>query len=119
MIDYSLYKLLHVVAMLAFVGGLLSLLLVPAEPNARSRRTLAVWVAGCSAAVALVAGFGLHARLGGVWQGWLMVKIVAWFVILGLLIRFRARAPASSALAWLNSLAVVGVAVAMAIYKPF
>jgi hypothetical protein len=48
-----------------------------------------------------------------------MVKIVAWFVILGLLIRFRARAPASSALAWLNSLAVVGVAVAMAIYKPF
>ena len=119
MIDYALYKLLHVVSILAFVGGLLSLLLVPAVPSARTRRTMAVWVAGCSAAVALVAGFGLHARLGGVWQGWLMVKIVAWLVILGVLIRFRAGTPASPALAWLNSLLVVGVAVAMAIYKPF
>ncbi len=119
MIDYSLYKLLHVVAMLAFVGGLLSLLLVPAVPDARRGRTMALWVAGCSAAVALVAGFGLHARMGGIWQSWLTVKIVAWFVILGLLLRFRASAPASPALAWLISLPVVGVAVVMAIYKPF
>ncbi len=119
MIDYSLYKLLHVVAILAFVGGLLSLLLVPAAPNAPSRRAMALWVAGCSAVIALVGGFGLHARLGGIWQGWLIVKIVAWFVILGLLIRFRASTPASPALAWLGSFAVVVIAVAMAIYKPF
>ena len=119
MIDYSLYKLLHVVAILAFVGGLLSLLLVPPVPDARRRRTMALWVAGGSAVVALVAGFGLHARLGGIWQGWFMVKIVAWVVILGLLIRFRASAPTSPALAWLISLPVVGVAVFMAIYKPF
>ena len=48
-----------------------------------------------------------------------MVKIAAWFVILGLLIRFRASTPTSPALARLTSLAVAGVAVAMAIYKPF
>ncbi|MGH7209354.1 MAG: hypothetical protein ACREIL_08220 [Nitrospiraceae bacterium] len=119
MISYSLYKFFHVVAILTLVGGLLSLLLLPAVPATRQRRTIAQWVTGSAAAIALVSGFGLHARLGGIWQGWLVVKILSWFVILAVMTRFRAGPPDSLALAWLIVLPVAAAAVLMAIYKPF
>jgi uncharacterized membrane protein len=119
MIGYPLYKALHVVAVLVFVGGLLSLLLLPASPDLRRRRLITLWVTGCAAVVALVAGFGLHARLGGIWQGWVVSKIVVWLILLGAVTHFRRRAPGSPVLAWSASVLVAALAVVMAIYKPF
>jgi len=119
MIDYSLYKALHVVAVLVFVGGLLSLLLLPARPDLRRRRLITLWVSGCAAVVVLVAGFGLHARLGGIWQGWVVSKIVLWLILLGTVTHFRGRAPASPVLAWSTCVSAAALAVVMAIYKPF
>jgi hypothetical protein len=119
MIGYPVYKFLHVLAIVALVSGLTALLLLPVVPDGPRRRRLAHWVAGVAAVFALVSGFGLHARLGGVWQGWVVTKVIVWLALLLLLVRFRAGPSASPATAWLLTLPAVAVAVFMAIYKPF
>ena len=76
-------------------------------------------MAGGAAVITLVAGFGLHARIGGVWQGWVVSKIVIWLILLGAVTHFRKRAPASPVLAWSATVSVAALAVVLAIYKPF
>ena len=115
MIGYPVYKFLHVLAIVALVAGLVALLLLPVTPDDRRRRRLAHWVTGIAALVALVSGFGLHARLGGVWQGWVVTKIVVWLALLLILVRFRAGPSLSPATAWLLTLP----AAAVAVFKPF
>jgi len=119
MIDYSLYKALHVVAVFVFVSGLLGLVLLPAGGGLRRRRLITFWVAGGAAVITLVAGFGLHARIGGVWQGWVVSKIVLWLILLGAATHLRKRAPASPVLAWSATVSVAALAVVLAIYKPY
>jgi hypothetical protein len=118
MIGYPVYKFFHVLAIVALVAGLATLLLVPVTPD-RGRRRLAHWVTGIAAILALVSGFGLHARLGGVWQGWVVTKVVVWLALLLILVRFRAGPVAWPAGAWLLTLPAVAVAIFMAVYKPF
>lgn len=119
MIGYPVYKFLHILAIIALVAGVVTLLLLPVTPDGRRHRRLAHWVTGLAAVLALVSGFGLHARLGAVWQGWVVTKVVVWLALLFILVRFRAGPSASSATAWLLALPAAAVAVFMAIYKPF
>jgi hypothetical protein len=76
-------------------------------------------VTGVAAILALVSGFGLHARLGGVWQGWVVTKAVVWLALLLILVRFRAGAVGWPAGAWLLTFPAVALAIYMAVYKPF
>jgi hypothetical protein len=118
MISYPVYKVFHVIAIVALVSGLVALLVLPPATPGRQRR-LAHVVAGVAALVVLVSGFGLHARLGGVWQGWVVTKIAMWVALLGILVAFRRGPAASPAAPWLLALPVAAVAIFMAIYKPF
>jgi hypothetical protein len=117
-ISYPVYKVVHVIAILALVAGLVALLVLPAGTHGRHRR-IAHAVTGMAALLALVSGFGLHARLGGVWQGWLVTKIAVWLTLLGILVSFRRGPAASAAAPWLLVLPAAAVAIFMAIYKPF
>ena len=119
MIGYPVYKFLHVLAIIALVAGLVTLLLLPVTPDDRRRRRLAHWVTGVAAVFALVSGFGLHARLGGVWQGWVVTKVVVWLALLLILVWFRTGPSASPTTAWLLALPAAAVAVFMAVFKPF
>jgi hypothetical protein len=118
MISYPVYKVFHVLAIVALVSGLAALLVLPTATHGRHRR-IAHMVTGIAALVALVSGFGLHARLGGVWQGWVVTKIVVWLTLLGILVQFRRGPAASPAAPWLLALPAAAVAIFMAIYKPF
>jgi hypothetical protein len=118
MISYPVYKVFHVIAIVALVSGLVALLVLPTATHGRHRR-IAHMVTGIAAVVALVSGFGLHARLGGVWQAWVVTKIAMWLTLLGILVRFRQGPAASPAAPWLLALPVAAVAIFMAIYKPF
>jgi hypothetical protein len=119
MIGYPVYKFIHVVAIVAMVAGLVALLLLPVAPDDRWRRRLAHGVIGTAAVFALVSGFGLHARLGGIWQGWVFTKIGIWVALLAILIQFRKGPAASPATAWLLALPATALAVYMAVFKPF
>jgi hypothetical protein len=118
MISYPVYKVFHVIAIVSLVSGLVALLVLPTATHGRHRR-IAHMVAGIAALIALVSGFGLHARLGGVWQGWVVTKIVMWVTLLAIMVQFRRGPAASPAAPWLLALPVAAVAIFMAIYKPF
>jgi hypothetical protein len=119
MIGYPVYKFVHVLAIVALIAGLVTLVLPPVTPDGRRSRRLAHWVTGVAAVFVLVSGFGLHARLGGVWQGWVVTKVVVWLALLMILVRFRAGPSTSPVTAWLLVLPVAAVAVFMAVFKPF
>ena len=119
MIGYPVYKFLHVLAIVALIAGLVTLLCVPVTPDGSRRRRLAHWITGIAAVFALVSGFGLHARLGGIWQGWVVTKVIIWLALLIILARFRAGPSASAATAWLLALPAAALAVFMAVFKPF
>jgi hypothetical protein len=118
MISYPVYKIFHVIAIVALVAGLVALLVLTPATHGRHRR-LAHVVTGVAALIVLVSGFGLHARLGGVWQGWVVTKIAMWLTLLGILVGYRRGPAASPAVPWLLALPVAAVAIFMAIYKPF
>ena len=119
MISYPVYKFVHVLAIVGLVAGLAVLLLLPVTPENRSRRRLAHAITGIAALLALVGGFGLHARLGGVWQGWVVTKVVIWVALMLVIVRFRKGPSASPATAWMLTLPLAALAVYMAIFKPF
>ena len=118
MISYPVYKVVHVIAIVTLVSGVLALIMLPTATHARHRRMAHIF-AGSALLLALVSGFGLHARLGGVWQLWVVVKIAMWVSLLGLLVQFGRAPAASPAAPWLLVLPTAAVAVFMAIYKPF
>ena len=118
MISYPVYKVFHVIAILTLVSGLVALLVLPTATHGRHRRVAHI-LTGIAALVVLVSGFGLHARLGGVWQGWVVTKIAMWVTLLVVLVKFRRGPAASPAAPWLLALPAAAVAIFMAIYKPF
>ena len=72
-----------------------------------------------AALVAVVAGFGLHAKLGVEgFPGWLIVKLVAWLVLAGTTGMAFRKPGLASALALVSAVAVIA-AVYCAYTKPF
>lgn len=87
MISYEVYKILHVTGfIMVFMGlaGVMAMKLVTNEIPARARR-LFMLVHGLGMLVALVAGFGLAARLQMFQNlpGWVYAKIAIWLVLGG------------------------------------
>jgi hypothetical protein len=117
-ISHPVYKVVHVVAIVTLVAGLIMVLVLPPATHGRHRRVAHI-LTGIAALFALVSGFGLHARLGGVWQAWVVVKIAMWVTLLVVLVAFRRGPAASPAAPWLLALPVAAVAIFMAVFKPF
>lgn len=83
--SYQFYKVLHIVGILMVFSGLvgvMALRMVSAELAARPRR-LFFLVHGIGMLVALVAGFGLAARLGYMsgLPTWVWVKLFVWLLL--------------------------------------
>lgn len=110
----QLYQILHLVSVILLTAVTFGAL---AAPRPEERRTSLLW-SGLMAVVALVSGFGLHARLGYAFAGWVFVKIACWMGLAALTgLAYRRPAQRRS----LTVLAVVAVvlAVGVAIVKPF
>ena len=111
----QLYQLLHIFSVIILTGITFAAL---AAPQPEKRRRIMMW-SGIISLVALVSGFGLLARLGYGFPGWVVAKVAAW---LGLTmvtsLAFRLPAGQHSNLRLLTVLAVF-LAVGMVIFKPF
>lgn len=109
----TFYHILHVFSVLAMTG--FTFYAFAADPATR-KRTLAL--SGVASLLALVAGFGLQAKLSVGFPGWLIVKIVCWLGLAALTgIGYRRRG-AAAALS-LVTLVLVFIAVLMVYLKPF
>lgn len=108
-----IYQILHIVSLLILFGYTFYAFSAPAETRKR-----VMLITGIASLVALVAGFGLQAKLVGSFPGWLIVKIVCWLglsAIAGLAYRRRGAARPLAAIA--ITLAIV--AVIMVYRRPF
>jgi len=124
MISYQVYKVLHLTSIFMIVlalGGMAVAALNGGVKNHPFRKQLA-WTHGIGMVLALVAGFGLLARLGlqhnqGL-PGWILAKLVIWFIIGGLPALFI-RQPRLSKPLWLGIITLTLAATYIAGYKPF
>jgi hypothetical protein len=109
----TIYYILHVTAVLVLTGY--TFYAFAAAPETRKR---VMMITGIASLLALVGGFGLQAKLGYGFPGWLIVKIVCWIglsALAGIGYRRRGAAGALAAVALLLAF----VAIVMVYMKPF
>jgi hypothetical protein len=107
------YSILHVFSVLVLTG--LTFYAFGAPPETRKR---VLMFAGIASLLALVAGFGLQAKLKVGWPGWLFVKMACWLGLSALTGLGYRRRGAVGGLA-VGTVALVLVAVVMVYLKPF
>ena len=107
------YYILHVSSVLALTGYTFYAFAAPMESRKR-----VMMISGITSLLVLVGGFGLQAKLGYGFPGWLIVKLVCWLGLSALAgFGFRRRAAAGTFA--LVAIALVIVAVVMVYAKPF
>ncbi len=107
------YYVLHVVSLFVLAGYTFYAFGAPAETRKR-----VMMITGIASLLALIAGFGLQAKLGYAFHGWLIVKIVCWLGLSALAGFGYRRRGAAGTLAAVAVLFIV-VAVLMVYLKPF
>ncbi len=116
----DLYWLLHILGLLlAFLalGGLAAHVINGGGREHRFRAGLAA-THGVGLLLTLVGGFGMQARGGFAWAGWLYVKIAVW-VAFGVLYAVLLRKPGSARALWWALPVLALVALYMVRAKPF
>lgn len=124
MISYELYKVVHLVAVLvlfAVLGGVAVHALNGGTRTGNTARRLVSALHGSALLIALVAGFGLLARLdlmrGGM-PAWIWGKLTLW-LLAGLLLALPYRKPAWARATLLIGLPLLAAAAAyLAVFKP-
>jgi hypothetical protein len=124
MIPHAVYKVIHVFAVLLLVSALAGVAIHAANGGTRgtsATRRLLTAAHGIGLLLALVAGFGMLARLDrsmiAGW-GWVWVKLGIWLV-LGGLVMLPYRRPGTARFVFLLVPLLGGLAALMAITKPF
>jgi len=108
------YLVLHLVSLLLLAGVTFAALAAP-QPE---RRKFSLMWSGILSLVVLVSGFGLLARLGLPFQGWVSVKLVCW-VALAMMTPMAFRRSAQGAVWSRVTIAALVIGVLMVQLKPF
>ena len=109
----TIYYILHVTAVLVLTGY--TFYAFAAAPETRKR---VMMITGIASLLALIAGFGLQAKLSLGFPGWLIVKIICWLGLSALAGFGYRRRGAAGALA-ASALLFAFIAVVMVYTKPF
>ena len=117
--SYQFYTVVHVVGVLFLFTALGALAATAGSPSAPLRKIASI-AHGAALAVIFVAGFGLLARLGyfGSIPLWAYLKMALWLV-LGLVVFPLKKKPEWAAALWVLMPVIGGLAVWLAVAKPF
>jgi hypothetical protein len=107
------YYILHVSSVLVLTAYTFYAFAAPLESRKR-----VMMITGIASLLALVGGFGLQAKLGYGFPGWLIVKLVCWFGLSGLA-GFGYRRRGAAGMLALIAIALAIIAVVMVYTKPF
>jgi len=108
--DYTVYKLIH-------FAGLFTLLFALGSLFTKYNKG-AVMGHGIALLLVLLGGFGMQAKLGVGFPGWMIAKLVIWFVF-GAAIVLAKRGVISGKAAWFAMIGLAIVAAYLGIFKPF
>ena len=124
MISYELYKVVHllgVIAIFAALGGAAAVVLVGGAASGTAARRALALLHGAGMLLAVVAGFGLVARLDLMTGGmplWVMGKLLVW-LLAGIALALPRRYPSLARPLLLLGLPLLAAAGAwLAVYKP-
>lgn len=123
MIDYSVYKLTHLLGImmvfLALGGVMVHALNRGRKVDNRWRKPAAV-MHGVGLFLILLGGFGMLARLAihWPWPGWVIAKATIWIVLGGLTVAMHHLGARGSAL-WYAAPLIGSLAAYFALFKPF
>jgi hypothetical protein len=109
----TIYSILHVLSVLVLTGYTFYAFAAPAE----SKKSVMI-ITGIASLLALVAGFGLQAKMNTGWPGWLFVKIVCWLG-LSALAGFGYRRRGAAGMLAVVAIVLSGVALVMVYTRPF
>jgi hypothetical protein len=112
--NYTFYHVIHIFSLFYFVG----LLFAGFSNPSPEKKKFILRATGVAMLIAFVAGFGLVARTGGEWSGWVITKIVLWVILIGLpglAFQNTSRIPA---LKWVARAAVLAAVILVSV-KPF
>lgn len=124
MISYGLYKVLHFLGIFMTIGSLSAMCIYVAgggKKDSFASRKMVSAFHGIGLVIALVAGFGLLARLGvmhGAFPGWVIAKLVIW-LILGAMPALIWRKPGAAKPFWALVILFAVANAYFAVYKPF
>jgi len=113
------YKVLHIIGILMLflsIGGAVMRAAMDSK-NEKLERFILI-NHGVSLFIIVVAGFGLLAKVGMVFTGWIVIKIVIWLIMAGLILPIK-KMPEKSSVWWFFALLLGAIAAYMALYKPF
>ncbi len=120
--SYGFYKVLHLMSIIGVFISLGALTLHVMAGGARKfpQRKWILITHGLGVVIALVAGFGLMARLGMMqnsWPLWIWGKVAIW-VTLGFIVAFIPRFPKYAGPVWVFLILIAGTAAYLANFKP-
>jgi hypothetical protein len=118
---YPVYKVIHlmgIVMTFMALGGLALQALSGSSPTKPAKKW-AMINHGLGLFLVLLGGFGLLARIGitGSWPLWVWLKLGIW-LLLGLMTMVLSKTPQWAKVHWLGLLGLVGLAAALANFKP-
>ncbi|MFK7825318.1 MAG: hypothetical protein AB8G05_14280 [Oligoflexales bacterium] len=122
---YTTYKFLHILGILAvfMAWGALAIYRFSGESKlgpSKATFRLIMLTHGLGLILALVAGFGLVARLGinGQWPWWISIKLLIW-LMLGAGVVMLKRFPQLLRVWWFALIGLASLALYLVVYKPF
>ena len=116
--SYELYKVLHLVGVIATFLALGGLAAAAATNGGERIRRLAGMMHGFALLVIFVSGFGLLAKLKLGLPAWSLVKIVLWLALGGVIVAMR-KLPQLATLWWIILPLAGALAAFLGVYKPF
>ncbi len=121
MISVSIYKFIHMLGIISVfmsLGGLTMHMINNGVKDHNWRKQLGI-THGVGLALILLGGFGMLARKNIAFtEGWVLTKVLIWFVIAGLFAMVL-RKPSISRAMWSLFILLGVLAAYMAIFKPF
>ena len=117
--SYEFYKILHVVGVLMVFASIGATLVKASLKDTSSTFKKEIGIThGVGLLLALVAGFGIIAKLGLAFNGWVIAKILIW-LFFGGVTAIATRKPELAKPLWFISILIGILAAYLAIYKPF
>ncbi len=119
--SYDFYKVMHFLGLFMFftaLGGQFVQAINGGDPKQQPGRRWMGMFHGIGLLLVLVAGFGLSAKLGVGFPGWVIAKIVIW-VALGGIGALAARKRSIAGMLWVVTVALGMCAAYLARIKPF
>jgi len=113
------YKVLHLIGIIMLflsIGG--AVIRAAANQQNEKLEKFVLINHGISLLIIVVAGFGLLAKLGMIFTGWVVVKIIIWLLMAVIILPIK-KMPEKKSVWWYTALILGAIAAFMAIYKPF